>query len=168
MLNIYHLHIIILGWMFLWLRTASILFPIIIRLLQWYKWIQWNYDKCPGVRGQKLAYFGWIESKEMNAGQDVRSISSVTDFSVYNILGTVLQLISDSGLDSHLKHTLGLLWWYHCSYTNLCKALPPCTTLSSIFSWYFSPLISGLHVKGVYLRIEDELFCSVCWCCTFH
>lgn len=40
----------------------------------------------------------------MKAGQDVRGISSVTDFSVYNFLGTVLQLISDSGLDSHLKH----------------------------------------------------------------
>lgn len=41
----------------------------------------------------------------MNAGQDIRSISSVTDLSVYNILGTLLKLISDSGLDSHLKHT---------------------------------------------------------------
>lgn len=41
----------------------------------------------------------------MNAGQAVRGSSSVTDLSVYNILGTVLQLISDSGLDCHLNHT---------------------------------------------------------------
>lgn len=67
MLNIYHLHIIILGWMFLWLRTASILFLIIIRLLQQYKWIQWNDDKCPG--GQKLAYFGWrVQRNEYRTG----------------------------------------------------------------------------------------------------
>lgn len=63
MLNIYHLHIIILGWMFLWLRTASILFLIIIRLLQQYKWIQWNDDKCPGVRRTETGLL-WLKSPE--------------------------------------------------------------------------------------------------------
>lgn len=93
----------------------------------------------------------------MNAGQDVRGSSSVTDLSVYNILGTVLQLISDSGLDSHLNHT-GTALLVSLQLPSFMQGSAPLNNSVPIVSWYFSPLLSRLHVKGVNLRTEDELF----------
>ena len=62
---------------FLWLRTASILFLIIIRLLQRYKWIQWNYDKCPGVRRTETGLL-WLESPEKHIQNRMSEASTLS------------------------------------------------------------------------------------------